>query len=660
MTITASRDRIYAPELDGALAWLNVARPITMRELRGQVVILDFWTYCCINCVHVAPTLRELERRYRGRPLSVIGVHSGKFAAEKDPKRIREAVGRYGIEHPVAVDHEMAIWSRYAIRSWPTLVVVQPDGRIAAIAPGEPDLETLDAFVAKLLAEAREAGTLRERAVELESHPPAEREPLCYPGKVASLPERRFAVADSGHHRVLVCGAQGDVLATFGGGRRGHRDGVGEDAAFDDPQGMCFHEGALYAADSRNHLLRRLDLDTRAVTTVAGTGRLGVHAPEGPADALSTSLRSPWDLCAVGDAIYVAMAGGHQIWRFLPAAGTLEVFAGTGVETLIDGDVRTSAWAQPSGLSAFGSTLYVADSETSAIRAVDLQRGTVTTLLGLGLFDFGDGDGDDDRDVAMLQHCLGVAADAAGIVIADTYNGKIKRWSPHPAHTSRKPRGRIRTLLDGLHEPASVAIDTDGTILIADTNAHRLLRWRDGTATEITITGAPKAQRGSLTIPPRGEAPKTGVDGWFTTRLELPPEAGLAAGEATLTVVLGAPAGLALAPGSPISVAAEVSRRSDLLMLRRPRLDLTTAGGTTQPITVGAHVLPIGAPSVEAEVVLTIDYVACDDDDHAACSPARLNVRLPVRLLKDSGSHQLEYAVALEGGPSAPEPEGTA
>src|SRR5580692_11432405 len=352
-----------------------------MRELRGHVVVLDFWTYCCVNCLHVQPVLRAVEERHEREPVVVIGVHSGKFSAEQDPAHIREAIGRYDVRHPVVVDDSMAIWGRYAVRSWPTIVVVRPDGTIAAVAPGEPKLEVLDAFIVRELDLAKKSGTLAPSRLAFPTtlRPGAERpeQPLSYPGKVSVLPDGRLAVSDSGHHRVLVTSPTSEVELTIGSGLRGLVDGPAAEAAFDDPQGTCFHDGALYIADTRNHAIRRVDLDTGFVSTVAGTGELGAAPLAGRTRGRSAPLRSPWDLASTGDAIYVAMAGSHQIFRLHPEDGDIELYAGTGVEALIDGRVETSAWAQPSGLSARDGTLYVADSETSAVRAVDLRAGIV-------------------------------------------------------------------------------------------------------------------------------------------------------------------------------------------------------------------------------------------------------------------------------------------
>jgi thiol-disulfide isomerase/thioredoxin len=628
-----------APEIDGGLAWLNVDRPVTLASLRGAVVILDFWTYCCINCVHVLATLRALEERRKNDPVVVIGVHSGKFSTEQDPARIHEAIGRYDVRHPVVVDENMAIWGRYGVRSWPTLVIVRPNGTIAAIAPGEPDLAMLDGLIDKELASAQQSGGVRAPAPTLLERAPLSQGALHYPGKAIALPDGRIALSDSGHHRILVCAPDGEVLASFGSGLRGLRDGEALDAAFNDPQGLCFRDGVLFVADAGNHAIRRVDLAARLVSTVAGTGDLGTSAPQGRAIAKRTALRSPWDLATVGDVVFVAMAGSHQIFRFFPGDGTIELYAGTGVEALLDGPVARSAWAQPSGLSERDGTLYVADSETSAVRAVDLATGTVTTLVGEGLFDFGDDEG--LAEGAMLQHALGVAAVPEGVLIADTYNDKIKLLTLGPAGHE------LKTVLSGLREPGSIAVAPDGAWIIADTNRHRVARVEAGALRPIPIRGAPTPRFGSI-LPERAQtAPSWPVEGWFATLLELPLDAGIAPGERIISLVLDAARGTELAAGAPIAVSLEVSRRSDLLSVTTERIVIDANGGPRQRVNVPVRVTALPATVIEAEIVASIGYLLCDARDHTSCTPGRLQARIPVRLLAEGGEARIELCLPL-------------
>jgi sugar lactone lactonase YvrE len=421
------------------------------------------------------------------------------------------------------------------------------------------------------------------------------------------------------------------------------------DAAFDDPQGTCWHAGALYVADTRNHAVRRVDTERGLVTTVAGTGRLGAAALAGRAPARTTALRSPWDLCSAGDSIYVALAGSHQIARFFPDAGEIEAYAGTGVEALCDGRVSASAWAQPSGLSARGGTLYVADSETSAVRAVDLARGEVRTLVGEGLFDFGDADGEGEE--ARLQHGLGVAAVEGGVLVADTYNGKIRLVTEGPGGVA------VRTVLDGLSEPGSIAVAADGSWVVADTNAHRVLRVTGGRAAPVVIRGAPMAISGVAHAPPSrprrdsmpslSEVSTLSLRGWFTALLELPDAEGLRPGDGVIALELTSAPGTELSAGAPIRVAIEVSRRSDLLLVPKDRFTVDADGGARQTVLLDVTVTELPEAVIEAEIVATLSYMVCEAGEAAVCSRGRVHARVPVRLLREGGKAALTLEVPL-------------
>ena len=468
------RERIHAPDFSFVKSWLNAGRPISIRELRGQVVVLDFWTYCCVNCMHVLPVLRDLEERHREDPLVVIGVHSAKFDAEKDALHIRAAMERYGVAHPVALDEEMEVWSRYAIRSWPTLVVIRPDGTLAAVAPGEPDPDVLESFIARELAEGRANGTLAKTPLRFGAGPdgaPSKQTALSYPGKAIATPNGRLFVADSGHHRVLVLDSSGRCLDSIGSGRRGHEEGAFAEAALDDPQGLALDGDALYIADARAHAIWRADLKTRTVYRLAGTFELGRAPLAGTGKASETPLRSPWDLALRGHTLLIALAGSHQLAVLDLRDGILSLLAGSGREALQDGPAREAALAQPSGLSLSGATLFIADSESSAVRALDLDGGQIGTLAGgPGLFDFGDRVG--PLRSAMLQHPLAVLATPEGVLVADTYNDKLKRFS--------RDRSRLEPFFSGadgvrLAQPAGLSLLPGGEVLVADTNNHRLV-----------------------------------------------------------------------------------------------------------------------------------------------------------------------------------------
>ncbi len=473
-------ERIHAPELRGADAWLNTDTPLTIKDLRGQVVLLDFWTYCCINCMHIFPDLKYLEEKYHDQPLVVIGVHSGKFSKEKDAAHIRQAILRHDIRHPVAVDSEFRIWNAYAVRAWPTLVLIDPEGMIVGFVSGEGHRDTLDREIGRLLTEHREKGTLGKPMRFRPERAGFEPGLLEFPGKVlADAPGKRLFISDTGHHRVLVTDLAGRVQATIGDGRPGLRDGTFESARFHQPQGLALSDDGrhLYVADTENHAIRDVDLRKRAVRTIAGTGKQ-THDYRADGPATRTALSSPWDLARVGDRLYIAMAGTHQIWVLDLKEDRVRVLAGTGTEAGIDGPNDAAAFAQPSGLATDGARLFVADSEISSIRTVELGLGDETrTLAGRGgLFEFGDRDGAGWE--ARFQHPLGVALAGDTLLVADTFNDRLRRIDIERKRVTTwfgvAPAGIAAADGRALYEPGGLSVG-GGTVYVADTNHHRIV-----------------------------------------------------------------------------------------------------------------------------------------------------------------------------------------
>jgi cyclic lactone autoinducer peptide len=467
--------RLPAPELDGGVAWLNTASPIHLRDLRGKIVLVDFWTLCCINCIHTLPELARLEKKYANQ-LVVIGVHSAKFDSEKNSESIRKAILRYEISHPVVNDANMKIWQAYGVSSWPTLFLIDPEGYLVAHGSGEGLGEAVDNRIAKLIQEYRAKKMLNEEPIRFDLARSRERgdTPLFFPGKVlADGVGNRLFIADSTHHRIVITDLAGRETAVAGTGRPGRADGPFDRATFNDPQGMALRGDILYVADRKNHLIRALDLIKQRVKTIAGSGEKGEDRRRG-GPALAIGLNSPWDLYLHGSTLYIAMAGHHQIWTLDLAKGLLAPFAGSGRENLADGPLPEACFAQPSGLTSNGTTLFVADSEASAIRAIPLSgKGEVQTLVGEGLFEFGDRDGVGDR--ARLQHALGVAYYQGKLYVADTYNSKIKVLDPRTRSCTTFVGGKAEGWLAGspFSEPGGLSIVGD-KMYIADTNNHRI------------------------------------------------------------------------------------------------------------------------------------------------------------------------------------------
>lgn len=476
---SADTERDYPEAIDFPkdLPWLNVSRPLSLSELRGKVVILDFWTYGCINCIHVLKDLRRLSEKY-GSNLVVIGVHTPKFDNEKNLKTLRRIVVRYGIEHPVVNDKSAVLARLYGMRAWPTQYVIDPEGKVLGKVEGEGNFEVLDEVVGDLLVKHRKQLSRQPLPIQLEKTR-FEKHFLAAPGKIA-VGSGRVVISDTLHHRIVIAKETGVVEKIVGSGSKGLIDGEADEAAFNAPQGVVFGDGKLYVADTGNHVIREIDLRSWRVTTIAGNGKMESHR-QSIFDATSIGLRSPWALALKADKLYIAMAGNHQIWRLDLKKGKIRPWAGTGQESIDDGVIRRATFSQPSGLSLRGNVLFVADAEVSAVRKIDLDKERVETLVGSGLFDFGDVDG--DFDDAKLQHVLGVAAAGSGIVyIADTYNHKLKKLDLRKrkvvtvAGTGKPGKGLGNALSAALNEPGGLAM-FNNDVLIADTNNDRIVRY---------------------------------------------------------------------------------------------------------------------------------------------------------------------------------------
>jgi thiol-disulfide isomerase/thioredoxin len=483
-------NRVPAVELEGGVEWLNAAGPITLKELRGKVVILDFWTFCCINCMHVLPDLEFLEKKY-GKELVVIGVHSAKFDNEKETGNIRKAILRYEIEHPVINDANMVVWRKFGVRAWPTLVLIDPEGFYCGYVSGEGQRELLDQVVGRVVAYHKAKGTLDESPVRFDlerNKQPAT--PLRFPGKIlADEPGNRLFISDSNHNRIVIASLDGQYVDVIGSGAIGSKDGGYADAQFDHPQGMALVDDVLYVADTENHLLRAVDLKKKQVTTFAGTGEQG-HDRSGTLLLRSAGLNSPWDLLALDGVLYVAMAGPHQIWSHQLGTKVIQPYAGSGREDIRNGELQESALAQPSGIATDGRNLFVVDSEGSAVRKIttkpdnNLKKpdGAVTTIAGASdlpgarsLFEFGDVDGTGGE--ARLQHPLGIAYHDGALFVADSYNHKLKQIDAISRKvTTWLGTGKPGDALDPpqFAEPAGLAI-ARGMLYVADTNNHRIV-----------------------------------------------------------------------------------------------------------------------------------------------------------------------------------------
>ena len=608
MSIRALLDRGHprAPDLDRVGTWLGTDRPLLFRgALQGRVVLLDFWTSGCVNCLHALPVYRALEERFRGQPFQVVGIHSGKFDAEKEVSAVAEAMARNGIDHPVGTDSDHVVWDQYAIRGWPTAVLVDARGYAVAWFRGEPELGKLTAWVQAALDDGRARGVLAAGPAEFQRPGPGETGPLAFPGKVLALSGGGLAVADSGHHRLLLLDAAGKLVRAVGSGLEGFSDGPADVASFRSPQGLAERDGALYVADTGNHAVRSVDLLSGRVETLAGTGRKGEGAIQPAADARTVSLRSPWDLTFLGDTLWIAMAGSHQLWRLDVRSGALSAGAGSGREGLDDGPLAEATFAQPSGLATDGHVIYVADSEASAIRRVDPAAGTVRTLAGEGLFDAGLRDGPLAR--ARFQHPQGLALDRGVLWVSDTFNGAVRRIS--------LPDGQVSTVARGLAQPGGLTV-TAGRLVVADTDHHRLVTPTPGTGAvaPVPLTGvAPPSVRGV-------ERPVLATRALPLQHLE---DAPVASGGGELVLEVRLPEGHTFTAGAPQRVELTVDGRA-------APVELAEAAGGTLRATVA--ISPLRTPS---DAVYSVSLYYCRDGRDSVCLVDRR--RLLTRLVPADG-----------------------
>jgi len=608
MSIRALLDRGHprAPDLDRVGTWLGTDRPLLFRgALQGRVVLLDFWTSGCVNCLHALPVYRALEERFRGQPFQVVGIHSGKFDAEKEVSAVAEAMARNGIDHPVGTDSDHVVWDQYAIRGWPTAVLVYARGYAVAWFRGEPELGKLTAWVQAALDDGRARGVLAAGPAEFRRPGPGETGPLAFPGKVLALSGGGLAVADSGHHRLLLLDAAGKLVRAVGSGLEGFSDGPADVASFRSPQGLAERDGALYVADTGNHAVRSVDLLSGRVETLAGTGRKGEGAIQPAADARTVSLRSPWDLTFLGDTLWIAMAGSHQLWRLDVRSGALSAGAGSGREGLDDGPLAEATFAQPSGLATDGHVIYVADSEASAIRRVDPAAGTVRTLAGEGLFDAGLRDGPLAR--ARFQHPQGLALDRGVLWVSDTFNGAVRRIS--------LADGQVSTVARGLAQPGGLTV-TAGRLVVADTDHHRLVTPTPGTGAvaPVPLTGvAPPSVRGV-------ERPVLATRALPLQHLE---DAPVASGGGELVLEVRLPEGHTFTAGAPQRVELTVDGRA-------APVKLAEAAGGTLRATVA--ISPLRTPS---DAVYSVSLYYCRDGRDSVCLVDRR--RLLTRLVPADG-----------------------
>jgi DNA-binding beta-propeller fold protein YncE len=602
-----------AVEFPTGLEWLNTATPLTLAELKGKVVVLDFWTYGCINCMHNFPWLKRLETEFPNE-LVVIGVHSGKFGQEGQTANIRQILLRYDVDHPVINDADYQVWHLWGVEAWPTLVIIDPAGNTVGGRSGEGFYPVFHEVIGSLVKEFEAKGGLDRRPLALRRERDGlPQTVLAFPGKVRADPQRgRIFVADTNHNRVVaVDEASGRVLQVIGSGREGFADGPFATAGLRSPQGLAVDPAGryLYIADTGNHAIRRADLESGAVVTLAGTGAQARSYPPAAGFGPRTDLSSPWDLALAGDGLFIAMAGSHQIWVLDLKSGQVRPVAGSGAEGTADGPPADAELAQPSGIAIDGAgRVFFADAEGSSIRVVQ-PDGRVGTVAGPGtsLFDFGTDDGVGSR--ARFQHPLGVAAYEGKVYVADTYNSRIRVVDPASGAVSTLA-GEAAGWRDGarplFYEPGGIDAAA-GRLYVADTNNHamRIVDIGSGATRTLVLT-----EGVGLLGDAGGDVP--------VVRLAA---ATVAPGPGRLELALELPAGYKVNPQAPMTYAFTSRGASAAFAtaaegnLVDPKLPLTWnvdwSGGN-------------------GDLSLDLTLVYCESDKESVCLLERVRLEVPV------------------------------
>ena len=441
--------------------WLNAA-PSTLMEHRGRPVVLAFVNAASAWCAQRLAELALWQARNPGK-LQLVIVQVPRFDFERQPQQALKLLRRAGATAPILLDADWQTWRRFKVEAWPTLVLIDAQGRerdrLVGLG-GELDraLHSLcDGLSAPLEDDIR-------GGAEMNAEP---RLPLRFPTGLAATADRLY-VSDTGHHRVLECTHGGRILRQFGLGTADMVNGSASEATFNRPRGLALGRDVLYVADTGNHSLRRINLLSGHVDTLCGTGRPGAPVEGQLSQPWDSPLHYPLGVAVAENQLLVATAGDNRIWSYDLGNHKLSWRAGAGGIEVRDGSGHLAAFAQPSAVVAVQQVLYVCDALGSAVRSMQLRGDLVQTLLGQGPWEFGNHDG--PRSQARLQFPQAIAhsADAPVLWIADAGNGLLR--------TLRLGGGELSTvqLPRRLHSPAGLAVAA-GKVFIAETDGHAVL-----------------------------------------------------------------------------------------------------------------------------------------------------------------------------------------
>lgn len=416
--------KMPAPLFPEHSQWFNVTRPLTLRDLRGKVVLLVFWTDGCALSLGSLPKLKLLQSRY-GNRLAIIGVHAPRYPVEHDLEQLQQTLREYAIDFPVITDHDYSISRAYGSNTWPGYALINPVGRFIGIRKGAAPLDYLSDLINLTLDRYDKKGIVDDKPLPIAKlATPNDKEPLLFPQALLAHQDRLY-IADTGHHRILITDLNGKILDQIGSGVFGWQDGNYHSATMTYPVSIAKGEDkhTLYVAERYTNVVRRIDLKRRTISRVAGTNEIVATATDA-GSAIKSRLNFPQGLYFLNGKLYIAMAGSRQIWQYDPKTGMLSHTAGNGQIGTRDGSFAESSFVQPHGLTSDGKLLFVIDSEGNSLRVLDFNKRRVIKLTGGDYTHFGDHTG--PAPLTLFSRPTASLYLNKKLLVADTYNHSIK------------------------------------------------------------------------------------------------------------------------------------------------------------------------------------------------------------------------------------------
>ncbi len=419
--------------------WFNTAKPLEKEDVKDKIILLNFWSYSCVKCLQLIPELKKLQDEY-GNKLAIISVHSPKFSNEKNEGGIRKAIIRHDITNPVINDADLKIWNQYQVKLWPTLILFNTNGKIYDQYFDLNDSKSIERALSdtkKLLNRYNHQLSRNSLPIILEknrliSNVLESPTKIKYSAKFdyKSYSGAAIFIANSAKNTIIISSISGEILAQIGSGKSGKEDGSFSDASFDLPQGLLYHNDKLYVADTNNHLIREVDFKSEKVTTILGSGNIGLPiTSDKKIAAKKVDLASPTDIEFFPNRQFIAIANSasDQILSYDVEKKEVSVLAGSGKEGNEDGKLPNNSLAQTSDLVAYSNKLYFIDSKSNSLRYLNNQ-GVVETLIK-GKLQSSQNNKNSPQNRDALQNPTGLEIDDSGIYISDSFDHQIKKYN---------------------------------------------------------------------------------------------------------------------------------------------------------------------------------------------------------------------------------------